>query len=346
MVDTTREQQKRNHGSTPTCVIISDVHYNINTIVVADAAMRVAINAANALNVPFVVSGDLHDTKAILRGECVKSIIKTFKLCKTKSIVILGNHCLLSEKSKEHSLEFLKPYAEIVDSPVFDRRLDSWLIPYIGDPAELAATLSQVGPGARIIMHQGVMGAKMGHYVVDRTSLPKEAFKDFRVISGHYHEAQDIQCGPIGDNNVGLFSYVGNPYTLSFGEASHPRKGYAILHDDGSLERVPLNFRKHVVEEVNVDHWWEIGNKDPNDLLWLKVTGPKSELDKLNKNDVGKFLLGHSNFKLDLIPDASTPNFQEVKDLTDEELIDLAVDSSGETVETKAYLKSLWREIL
>lgn len=345
MVDTTREQQKRNHGATPTCVIISDVHYNINTIVVADAAMRVAINAANALNVPFVVSGDLHDTKAILRGECVKSIIKTFKLCKTKSIVILGNHCLLSEKSKEHSLEFLKPYAEIVDSPFFDLQLESWLIPYTGDLSELSTTLSQVEPGDRIIMHQGVQDAKMGHYVVDRTSLPRESFKDFRVVSGHYHESQDIKCGPPRRGAVGLFSYVGNPYTLSFGEASHPPKGYAILHDDGSLERVPLNLRKHVIEEVHVDHWWEVGKKDPNDLLWLKIRGPKSELDKLNKNDVGKLLLGHSNFKLDLIPDAAH-DFQEVKDMTDAELIDTTIDSSGETPEGKAYLKNLWREVL
>jgi hypothetical protein len=42
----------------PIAVIISDVHYNINTLEVADKAMRMAINRANILNIPLIVAGD------------------------------------------------------------------------------------------------------------------------------------------------------------------------------------------------------------------------------------------------------------------------------------------------
>ena len=50
----------------PIAVLISDIHYNINTLPVADAALRQAIAKANELDVVLIVTGDLHDTKANL----------------------------------------------------------------------------------------------------------------------------------------------------------------------------------------------------------------------------------------------------------------------------------------
>ena len=62
----------------PVAILISDVHYNINTLKLADAAMQMAIDEANKLSVPLIVAGDLHDTKANLRGECVNAMLSTF----------------------------------------------------------------------------------------------------------------------------------------------------------------------------------------------------------------------------------------------------------------------------
>ena len=60
----------------PTAVLISDVHYSLQTLPLADKVMRMAIDKANSLGVPLIVAGDLHDTKANMRAECVNAMIR------------------------------------------------------------------------------------------------------------------------------------------------------------------------------------------------------------------------------------------------------------------------------
>lgn len=329
----------------PKAVIISDIHYNINTLPLADKALRMAIDTANDLKVNIIVAGDLHDTKALLRGECVKAMIDTFSTCKTAAIVLTGNHDLIHEKSPEHSLEFLRKFVYLVDKPLSS--LDYHLIPYQSDPQVIKAYLdTQTLPGETVIMHQGVLGSKAGHYLQDKSACPKEWFADYRVISGHYHLAQDIKCGRPRKGAVGLFSYVGNPYTLTFGEANDGPKGFRILYDDGSLELVPTNLRKHVGIERHVDtlmsspYLHSLANQ--NDLVWLKVTGPRSRLDALSKYKI----MGHDNYKLDLIyTDSEQVEDNLTETCTNEEIFDNIIDKTSETDEQKAHLKKTWREL-
>ena len=78
----------------PRAVLISDVHYNLQTLPLADAAMRQAIQKANELQVPLIVAGDLHDTKANLRGECINAMLETFNTCEQDIYFLIGNHDL------------------------------------------------------------------------------------------------------------------------------------------------------------------------------------------------------------------------------------------------------------
>ena len=78
--------------SKPIAVLISDVHYNLTTLPLADAAMRQAIAEANSLGVPLIVAGDLHDTKANLRGECVNAMIEAFAMLDHGCYILRGNH--------------------------------------------------------------------------------------------------------------------------------------------------------------------------------------------------------------------------------------------------------------
>lgn len=335
-------------NSPANCVLISDVHFTPSTIILASASVHIALSEARRLKVPFVDAGDLLDSKDVIRAVCANEVIKLYEeFSDVRKIILVGNHTLVHEKSKEHALNFLRPYADVIQTPIYDIQLDAWLIPYHSDPEELLKVLEAIPKGSRIIAHQGVQGASMGHYVVDKTSLPREAFADFRVISGHYHKAQDIKCGRPRKGAVGLFSYIGNPYSLSFSEANDGPKGYAILREDGLLERVPLKLRRHVVVECDLETLntveWRI---NPEDLLWLKVTGPKSELDKINKKHLGDKLFGHSNFKLDLIPLEDKSLREETSNMTHEQLVDSMIDNLQETTEQKEYLKSLWKAVV
>ncbi len=334
----------------PLAVITGDVHFTLSTLETASAAVIQAIAVASDLKVPFILNGDTLDSKAIIRGEISNRIIEIFSDRETRAEIIVntGNHDLLSEKSKESSLNFLAPYAEIISIPTLKKELDSWIIPYQNDSAELGRVLSDIPKGARLILHQGVQSAFLGHYVQDRTSLPKEAFADFRVIASHYHRAQSIKCGRPRKDAVGLFSYCGSPYSFSFAEAEDGPKGFQILMDDGSLEFVPTNLRKHMIVERTPETILDtVENYNPGDLVWLKVKGPYSELEKLSKRKIGEKLFGHSNFKFDKIYTSEEGQKQvKSKRLTGEELMDKLIDETTEAQGVKASLKKLWREVV
>lgn len=329
----------------PIAVLISDVHMSINTIGLASEALKTALSDAEARGVPLIIAGDLHDTKANLRGECVKALIDIFKDKSTQVVVITGNHDLINERSLAHSLEFLRPYVSLVESPTYmTGHVNAVLIPYYSDKEELRELLNVYRSHSgtkRIIMHQGVKGAAMGEYVLDKSSLPPEAFEGLQVISGHYHQHQTI--GPV--------TYIGTPYTITFAEANDGPKGYQLLNSDFSLTQVPLDLRRHVIIERTTETLYNkmFESTRKTDLIWLKVTGPQSELAKIKKTELGEKLFGHSNFKLDLIPDKSedlevtTPS--SVKK-TEPELLDSLIDSTPESEQQKEYLKSLWRGLV
>lgn len=333
----------------PVAVLVADLHFTPATLELASKALRLAQTKAFELNIPLVIAGDTLDSKAIMRGECVNRLIDIFNghhLDLPTTYVLVGNHDLLNEKGSAHSLEFLKPYVTVISDVA--KFQDIYFIAYKTDLNEMISTLSHIPKGSTIVCHQGVQSAYMGHYAQDKTSLPKEVFADFRVISGHYHRRQDIKCGPFKKGNVGLFSYIGNPYTQNFGEAPDPVKGYQVLYSDGSLQFHSTLLRKHVVVEHDLDTGTVSGIPvSPDDLIWLKVTGTKSKLDAFDKKQYGELVFGHDNFKFTLTP--TEPDLIEeisTKNLSEAEMFDTVIDSTAEPDNMKSYMKTLWRETL
>lgn len=343
-------------GNFPKAVCISDLHFSLSTLDLASNALKQAMSKAKELNVPLVIAGDLTDQKAIIRAEVANRLISIFRdqekpYLEVEDIyIIVGNHDMINEKGQDHALHFLEPYAQIIAFPYESRKIGTWLIPYQNNSDNLQNILKDIPKKSTIIMHQGVLGADMGHYIKDSTSLYKEAFADFRVISGHYHKAQDIKCGRPRKGAVGLFSYIGTPYTVSFAEANDGPKGFRVLRSDGTLESVPTNLRRHILIEKVYDNGWPEPSKKlditKEDLLWLKLKGPKSIMDKIRKSHLGAALPMGENFKLDKIPTESPKDTQERKELKDTELLDKIIDGVNDSETQKKALKKLWRELL
>jgi hypothetical protein len=334
----------------PRLVLISDIHFSVPTLEPASAALRMALDKARELYIPLVIAGDLTDTKAIIRAEVANRLIELFREFDDVSVyVLVGNHDLINEKGTEHALNFLTPYASIIDQldfTMFHRDLNIGLIPYFSDTTALQELLKTYDTGTTLIMHQGVQTADMGHYVQDKSSLPKECFSKLRVISGHYHLKQDIQCGPERDDYVGTFSYIGNPYTLGFGEAKHGMKGFRILNWNGSLDFVPANLRKHVVVEFDVEGAWPFPIAQPKDMVYVRASGSRSHLNSLSKEQFRAGLnLPHSDFKLELVPHSDLEPMLEAPPKNDGTLFDSMIDKLNEPKDHKNYLKDLWRSI-
>jgi hypothetical protein len=316
-------------SNNPKFVLISDVHYSLTNLELSDKAFRAAIDQAALLGVPLIDCGDITNDKAIIRGEVMNRMIDTFRYAESKGVVItclVGNHSLLNEKGKGHALAFLEPYALVIEE--FTMMYGAYFIPYQTDPEQFLIYLETIPAGALIIAHQGFKGADKGDYIVDKSAVDAQYVKWHKVFSGHYHCHQDI----------GSVTYVGNPYTMSFGEAKDGPKGFVVVNEDNTFYQVPLPYRRHVVVEKNASEFNSEAIKfREEDLVWLKVTGTSEELSGI-KNDTG--------FKMDkIVIDAPKLNI-ETSALTGEQILDALIDNESDSDVNKKYLKQLWREVL
>jgi DNA repair exonuclease SbcCD nuclease subunit len=331
----TQKTTKTKTTNKPLFVAISDIHFNIQNLNLAAESLSAALFKATELKVPLVIAGDLNDTKAIIRAEVANKMISILENAKTPVFILEGNHDKVNEKSDDHGLNYLKPYAKIIDKVAATKFLPNVLfIPYQNDGEKLTSILERVPEKTILVMHQGVRGAFMGDYVQDKTSIDTELLKDFTVISGHYHRHQ----------TVGTLTYIGSPYTMTFGEANDGPKGFLVVNEDGSFTREILNLRKHTILELNNLNEFNFKNLNPSDLIWIKLSGNSEYLENIKKSDVAK-LIGHSNFKLDKIYPEKV-KLEKKAELTDGEILDALIDSSQESSEQKKYLKQLWRELV
>jgi DNA repair exonuclease SbcCD nuclease subunit len=340
--------------SKPIAVLCSDVHYSLPTLELADKSMRMAIDKSKTLGVPLIVAGDLHDTKANMRGECVNAMIETFGnyaryyVKGAQVIVLIGNHDKINEKSQAHSLNFLKEVQLVIDYPM--KVLGLYLIPYHHNPDELRAYLKTIPPKSTLIMHQGLTSSISGEYIQDKSAINAEDVAGFRVISGHYHYRQTKQL-PDG----GVWDYIGNPYTLNYGEANDPPKGFQILMDDGSLEFVPTNLRKHIVIthdlQAKNSNWSSTPayhTSDRKDLIWVRISGSSEKIAKLDKTSWAEEygIPKDCRFTTTAI-DSTAPMPQTTKEVPQDELLDSIIDSLTDADSSrKARLKGLWKDLV
>lgn len=319
---------------TPSAVLISDVHYSLSTLELADAAFRLAIDHAHRLRVPLIDCGDLTNDKASLRAEVVNRLIDACYYAIEREVpltLLVGNHSLCNEKGKDHALEFLRPYATVIDTV---RSHDGFnFIPYKSTKEEFLSALDR--HDSPVIIHQGVSGANSGHYIQDHSAVSVQELGNRRTIGGHYHTRESL----------GNHSFVGNPYSLTFAETE--QKGFQILYSDVSLEFVPTNLRKHLVIERDIGDLTPAPGYNPGDLVWVKLYGPRLQLERCNRKELAKKLSIGDSFKLDLIPDKDT-KVGLIPDKTpkNSELMDALIDASEESESDRSALKGLYRKIM
>lgn len=333
----------------PIAVLISDVHYNIQTIELADAAVNMAIDKANELNLHLIVAGDLHDTKANMRAECVSAMLKTFARCKNRAIIMRGNHDSIHEKSESHALDFITHYADVFNTPVYLNDLKLCLIPYQHDARDFKHIIRDVRDNAAtwpVIVHQGLTGSDGGHYFKDSSAVTPSDVAGLRVISGHYHNRQSVELP-----DDGRWDFLGNPYTLGWGEASHQPKGFHVLLDDGSLQFIPSGLRKHVVYEVRWDEKLPYcGAHEDGDLVMIKLSGTREQLAKVDKTRLGKGMGVKGDYRLELVPmsvlgDAKIK--ENAAELSREATLDkIIAELDNCSQEQKERLKLLWKAIV
>lgn len=322
--------------SKPLFVAISDIHFSVPNLELASKSLRAALNKAEELNIPLVIAGDLNDTKAIIRAEVANAIISILRPSKVTVYILEGNHDKVNEKGSEHGLNYLRPYAEIIDKETYIRNLHTTFIPYTTDLEKLKVRLNSLPSGkfgVKLLMHQGFYGAFMGDYIQDKSSISTDIVKDYIVISGHYHRHQTLDT----------VTYIGSPYTITYGEANDGPKGFLIVNEDGTFTREILNLRKHIIveREIDANMMSPVTNYSQGDLVKVRLKGPRNLLNKVNKNELGMKLIGHSDYRLELIiEEQSTSTVKFQTNLTDHELMLQLIEDRAPN------LKKLYLEVL
>lgn len=265
-------------------VAISDVHVSIKNLDVSKATLIQALNKARELNVPLVVAGDLNDGKAIMRSEWVKMLIDLFTEYSDVVIcVLVGNHDLDNKNSENNSLYFLKTITNVTlwySARTVKLNGELWgVIPYQTTIEQMHVELEKMKAEGvkRLIIHQGILSAYMGDYVVDESSIAPEAFKDFEVVlSGHYHKAQRVS---VIDSET-IIQYFGSPFTVNFGESNQEKFIWVVEQFDGKINLQPImtNVRRHVQiiwDQETLHHAGKLQIIPDGSLLKVVVKGTK-----------------------------------------------------------------------
>lgn len=325
--------------SEPACVCVSDIHWGLSTLNEARQATAGALSIAEDMGVPLCILGDLNDTKDVLRGKVLNAIIEIFEPAKVKIYVLIGNHDKQHEKSQEHSLNCLRPYATIVDRACAVEFMEkAAFLPYQSSNVDFIENLSRIKPGWTVFMHQGVRGARMGEYVVDNSSVDPTVLAPYNCISGHYHQHQ----------TVGTLTYIGSPYTISFAEAGDGPKGCLVVNHDGTWRRELFpSIRRHLIVEGDLRIPMLSLAVGREDLVWLKLRGTQAQLDTVDKRALGLHLFRREDYKLDLIYDeqdqVGTKTGTEIGTKSDADVLDGLIDNSP--YDDKDTLKALWRDL-
>lgn len=225
-------------------VAISDVHICLKHLEVSLQVLRTSLEHARSKDVPLVIAGDLNDTKAVMRSEWVKALIQLFKeFADVRIHVLVGNHDLNNKNSSSHSLEFLQllENVKLHDQPtsVSFMGVEFDLIPYMVHKEDFLEAINGSSV-SKVICHQGFMGAFMGDYVVDESSVDPKELKDKEIVlSGHYHKHQWV-----GDNIM----YFGSPYTVNFGEHLQSKFYWEVEEVGEKIHPKPImtDVRRHI----------------------------------------------------------------------------------------------------
>lgn len=184
-----------------------------------------------ALNINTIYHlGDLFDNRSSLDIRVLNEVLKLFRedLKDFNIFILVGNHdSTFRDRIDINSVECLREFSNvrIIDSPklILDGKVA--LVPWVVNKDEFDKFMTENKPDITC-GHFEVMCGKIKdnkdsidpNYFVDKTKL---------VLSGHYHNRQDIKY--VG----GTIRYIGNTYHLTRTDIGEER-GFAILNTDTS----------------------------------------------------------------------------------------------------------------
>lgn len=233
----------------------------------------------DSLNQHIILTGDLLDTKAIVRSECFNFLYDKFRTSKKTFHIVVGNHDQHNLGTLENSLRPLGAlpnvniYGETTEFKIFN--IDFVGIPYIHDPEQFKKEIKKIkNPSKKfLICHQGLTGFDYGNGYIAKDETDSNSIKGFKeVIIGHFHKYQEFSNG----------CFIGTPFSQTFGE-SNQEKYIIEIEEDGLVVTKTTNFPMHMTYEIDCDCDSEKPNYDENNYNRIILTGSKESIEEFSK---------------------------------------------------------------
>jgi DNA repair exonuclease SbcCD nuclease subunit len=259
--------------------IIGDIHCKLENLDKVKLLFQIIEDLGN----PTILLGDLLDTKDIVRARCLNLYYQLLSESKLNFAILCGNHDLINVDRTDHALEPLKALknVEIVDhgkivslgNPFIPSTEKMFFLPYVKDQEVLRRELAHARKNnvKYVFGHLDVFGMDYGNGIISQEGLNLEDFEGFkRVISGHYHRFQEKEN----------LTYLGTPFSHSFGESDQIKYIGVLDTETGELELLETPFPKHRTFEIDCDAQHGAIIIDKEDYSRLILTG-KSENIKM-----------------------------------------------------------------
>lgn len=227
--------------------------------------------------------GDMLDTKELIRGNCLNVWFDYFSKSKLTHHILVGNHDWFNLQCEDHSLQVLKSLRNVHVVDEWQYTAGGWgFLPYMHDQAKLKECIATMREnGVKLLFcHIDVSGFDYGNGHICKDGLTIEDLKGIPdVISGHFHTYQ-------AKKNL---TYLGTPFSHSFGEANQIKYLGIYRQGIGQLELVPTEFPRHIAIEFNCDEMsaeCEHMFVNPSDPMWkehkyrITLTGRKENIDR------------------------------------------------------------------
>ena len=267
--------------------IVGDPHITSKSLDKGSELFR----TVEAMGNPSIWLGDFLDTKEVIRGKCLNLIYDYFSNSKLQHIILVGNHDWFNLECQDHSLKTLSSLKNVtvIDTVRQHPTLPFMFFPYIHDKTKLKEILRSIPNKQDLVLfgHFEVSGFDFGNgHLCEDGIVTHDDFKEFKqVISGHFHKLQQ----------TGNFTYLGTPFSHSFGEANQDKVlGVYSLPDD-QLHLTPTSFPRHISAKINLskkngtkalEEFLE-GNED--NLIRLQLYGFPEDVAKLDKSKYSQF---------------------------------------------------------
>jgi len=163
---------------------------------------------------PTLLTGDVFDTKEVIRGKCLNLVYERLSNSKLHFIILVGNHDYFNLECEDHSLRVFENLENVTIVDKLHEEFGCHFIPYMHDQDKLKKVLKTIPKDSVLFGHLDVVSFDYGNGYLSEAGLALKDLKKFKkVISGHYHKYQEK------DN----LTYIGTPFSHSFGESNQDK---------------------------------------------------------------------------------------------------------------------------